>query len=107
MKKTNVTAKTDITPAPASDLPAGLAKPALRALAGAGYTRLEQFTKVSEDEVMQLPGMGPEALDLIRRALAAKGLSFCRPDGPDGDHRGDEQGARGRGPRTTHWLDII
>ena len=30
-----------------SDLPAGLAKPAQRALAGAGYLRLEQLTKLS------------------------------------------------------------
>ncbi|MGH9817669.1 MAG: DNA-binding protein [Candidatus Acidiferrales bacterium] len=101
MKVTKVTAEG------ASDLPVGLAKPALRALAGAGYTRLEQLAKVSEDEVMRLHGMGPKALDLLRRALAAKGLSFCRPSRSDGDHRGDEQRPRGRAPRTTHWLDII
>jgi len=72
MKKNNITTED-------SNLPAGLAKPALRALTGAGYTRLEQFTKVSEEEVLQLHGMGPKALDLIRRALAARGLSFSRP----------------------------
>jgi DNA-directed RNA polymerase alpha subunit len=55
----------------------GLAKPARRALARAGYSRLEQFTKLSEEEVLQLHGMGPKALDQIRRALAAKGLSFA------------------------------
>ena len=59
-----------------SDLPTGLAKPAQRALAGAGYVRLKQFTRVSEAEIMKLHGMGPKALDQIRRALAAKGLSF-------------------------------
>jgi hypothetical protein len=59
-----------------SDLPTALAKPAQRALAGAGYVRLEQLTKVSEAEVMKLHGMGPKALDQIRRALAAKGLAF-------------------------------
>jgi sugar phosphate isomerase/epimerase len=58
------------------DLPAGLGKPALRALAAAGYTRLEQFTGVSEAEILRLHGMGPNALDRIRRALAARGLSF-------------------------------
>jgi DNA-directed RNA polymerase alpha subunit len=62
--------------ATASDLPTGLAKPAQRALAGAGYARLEQFTRVSEAEIMKLHGMGPKALDQIRRALAARGLSF-------------------------------
>jgi DNA-directed RNA polymerase alpha subunit len=59
------------------DLPPGLAKPARRALTRAGYSRLDQFTKLSEEEVLQLHGMGPKALDQIRRALAAKGLSFA------------------------------
>jgi hypothetical protein len=59
-----------------SDLPAGLSKPALRALAAAGYLRLEQFTRLSEAEVHKLHGMGPKALDLIRRSLAAEGKSF-------------------------------
>ena len=59
------------------DLPPGLAKPARWALARAGYSRLEQSTKLSEEEVLQLHGMGPKALDQIRRSLAAKGLSFA------------------------------
>ena len=62
---------------PESDLPTALAKPARRALAGAGYVRLEQFTKVSEADLLQLHGMGPKALEQIRRALAAKGQSFA------------------------------
>ena len=57
-----------------SDLPTELAKPARRALTGAGYLRLEQFTRLSEDDVLRLHGMGPKALDQIRRALAARGL---------------------------------
>ncbi len=69
---------------PESDLPAGLAKPAQRALAGAGYVRLEQFTKLSEADVMRLHGMGPKALDQIRRALAAKGLSFADSPAEEG-----------------------
>jgi hypothetical protein len=64
-----------------SDLPTGLAKPAQRALAAAGYLRLEQFTKLSEDDVLQLHGMGPKALELIRRALMAQGLSFDNGSG--------------------------
>lgn len=65
-----MTEKTD------SDLPKELAKPAQRALAGAGYSQLEQFTKLREDEVLQLHGLGPKAMESIRLALAAKGLSF-------------------------------
>lgn len=60
-----------------SDFPAGLSNPARRALAGAGYTRLEQFTTVREADVLKLHGMGPKAMDLIRRALADRGFSFA------------------------------
>jgi DNA-directed RNA polymerase alpha subunit len=74
--------------APVSDLPAQLARPAQRALAAAGYTRLEQFIRVTEAEVLRLHGMGPKALDQIRRALDAKGLSFA------GDPRGVPQTPR-------------
>ena len=60
-----------------SDFPAGLAAPARRALAGAGYSRLEQLAKVSEAELKKLHGMGPKALGQLRQALSAKGLSFA------------------------------
>jgi hypothetical protein len=59
-----------------SDLPK-LSAPAMRALAGAGYYRLEQFTQVSEAEVLALHGMGPNAMKSLRTALAEKGLSFA------------------------------
>ena len=60
-----------------SDLPIELAKPAQRALYEAGYLRLEQLTKVSETELKQLHGIGPNAIKQLRRALGAKGLSFA------------------------------
>ena len=53
-----------------------LAAPARRALDAAGYYRLEQLAKVSEAEIAQLHGIGPNALKQLRRALAANGLSF-------------------------------
>jgi len=59
-----------------ADFLEALSAPARRALANAGYTRIEQFTQLSEAEVGRLHGMGPRAVELIRRALAAKGLSF-------------------------------
>jgi hypothetical protein len=46
-----------------------ISQSALRALHGAGFTRLEQLTKVSELELSKLHGMGP-------KALAAKNLNF-------------------------------
>jgi len=60
-----------------SDLPK-LAAPAQRALDAAGIRRLDQLTRFSEDEIKQLHGIGPNALDQLRRSLAAKGLSFAR-----------------------------
>ena len=50
--------------------------PATRALKTAGYSRLEQLTKVSEAELGQLHGMGPKALVILRETLKEKGLSF-------------------------------
>lgn len=58
-----------------SDLPK-LAAPAQRALAGAGITRLEQLTRISERELLKLHGFGPKSLPALRQALAEKGLSF-------------------------------
>ena len=55
------------------DFPEGLSRPARRALAGAGYARLEQLAEVSEDEVSGLHGMGSKALEQIRRALDSRG----------------------------------
>ena len=60
-----------------SNLPTELAAPARRALDGAGIYRLEQLTTVSEAELAQLHGIGPNALSHLRRALSANGLSFA------------------------------
>ena len=56
--------------------PGGLAAPAQRALAGAGYTRIEQLAAATEAEILKLHGIGPSAMPLLREALAARGLSF-------------------------------
>jgi DNA-directed RNA polymerase alpha subunit len=58
-----------------SDLPK-LASPARRALASAGITRLAQLTRMSEAELSQLHGIGPNAIKTLRLALKEKGLSF-------------------------------
>ena len=58
-----------------SDLPK-LARPAQRALAGAGITRLEQLSRMSETELAQYHGIGPNAIETLRLALQEKGLSF-------------------------------
>ena len=48
-----------------------------RALVGAGYVRLELLTNCTEAEILRLHGMGPKAMDQLRCALAARGLSFA------------------------------
>jgi len=57
--------------------PKGVAAPAQRALANAGYTRLEQLTGVKESDLRRLHGMGPKALVALRQALEEMGLSFA------------------------------
>jgi len=50
--------------------------PAQRALQSAGITSLKQLTEITEAELLQLHGMGPNALGMLREALKANGLSF-------------------------------
>jgi len=59
------------------DLPA-IGAPATRALAGAGITRLEQLTALTQAELSALHGVGPRAVGVLRQALADRGLSFRR-----------------------------
>ena len=59
-----------------NDFPRGLAQPAIRALHGAGYKRLEHLTQITESELSKLHGMGPKALAMLRNALHEQGMSF-------------------------------
>lgn len=61
---------------PDSDFPK-LSAPAQRALAGAGYSRLEQLTKVKVADIKKLHGLGPTTIVALRKALSEKGLSFA------------------------------
>jgi hypothetical protein len=53
-----------------------LSAPARRALAHAGYTRLEQLAQVPESEIEKLHGMGPTGITALRDALDERGLAF-------------------------------
>lgn len=57
-------------------LPATLAKPALRALAEAGYVQIGQLDGVSEADLRKLHGVGPNAIAELRRALSARGFAL-------------------------------
>lgn len=59
-----------------NEWPKGVAKPAIRALAQAGYERLEQLHEVDEQVLSQLHGMGPKAMDVIKKSLEERGLKF-------------------------------
>ncbi len=78
MKKSSQTTDTQLT-REQDDFPPKLSKPAQRALANAGYTKLGQLTKVTEAELAKLHGMGPKALGQLREALVAVGKSFAQP----------------------------
>lgn len=58
-----------------SDLPK-IGAPAQRALQNTGIVNLKQLTKFTEAELIQLHGMGPNALGVLREALKFQGLSF-------------------------------
>lgn len=57
------------------DLPK-IGAPATRALASVGITRLDELAGRSETELLDLHGVGPRALRILREALAAHGLSM-------------------------------
>ncbi|MCP2339599.1 helix-hairpin-helix domain-containing protein [Actinomadura rupiterrae] len=56
--------------------PEGVASPARRALDGAGYKTLESLADAREQDLRDLHGMGPKALNALRLALRARGLTF-------------------------------
>ncbi len=59
----------------ASELP-NVGAPALRALKGAGIIRLSQFMKYTEKEVLELHGVGPKAIRILRVSLKKAKLRF-------------------------------
>jgi hypothetical protein len=56
--------------------PRGVSKPAQRALAAAGYTRLDQLTTARVSDLAALHGMGPKALTILKEALKQKRKAF-------------------------------
>jgi hypothetical protein len=65
-----------ITDCTALDVPPSIGKPALRALAAAGISTLDDVAKWQESELAALHGVGPKALGILKAALGAQGLSF-------------------------------
>lgn len=63
---------------PEAEFPKGVSKPAQRALASVGVTRVDQLTRFTEAELMELHGMGPKALGILKDTLRAKGKSLAK-----------------------------
>lgn len=59
------------------DLPPSIGNPARRALGAGNVTRLSDLSVIAEADVASWHGVGPKALDILRRALAATGRSFA------------------------------
>jgi hypothetical protein len=57
---------------------ASLAAPARRGLEAAGLTTLAALSRKTEAQVLELHGMGPNAITRLRAALKERGLSFMK-----------------------------
>jgi len=59
------------------DLPAGIGRPATRALADAGLTSLALVVQRPRSEIAALHGVGPKAVRLLEEAVADHGLIWA------------------------------
>lgn len=59
-----------------AEFPRSLGKVAPRELAVNGITRYEQLTDWTERELLDIHGVGPKAIRILREELAARGLSL-------------------------------
>lgn len=59
-----------------SDLPK-LAAPAVRALTGAGLTTLEAVSKKTSYQLLELHGIGQNAIETLRAALVERGMALA------------------------------
>jgi predicted flap endonuclease-1-like 5' DNA nuclease len=62
--------------APATEFPRSIGKVAARELAGAGYTRFQQLTKVSRNSLLAIHGVGPKSVNILEEELKKRGLGF-------------------------------
>jgi len=59
-----------------TELTPRIGKVATRELALNGYTRYEQLTAVTSDQLLAIHGVGPKAIRILDEELKARGLSF-------------------------------
>jgi len=68
---------TVVEPDDGDGLPRAIGAPATRALANAGFTRLEQLDGVPRRELLALHGVGPKAVRILDEALAERGTGLA------------------------------
>lgn len=56
-----------------------LSAPARAALEHAGISTLTKLSQYSEREILELHGMGPKSLPILRQTLSEAGLAFAEP----------------------------
>ena len=61
---------------PVGDLPNEIGKTGIRELSLNGITGLEQVARHSREELLAIHGVGPKAIRILERALAAKRLGY-------------------------------
>lgn len=61
---------------PESGFLSTLGAPARRALENNGITTVDELSRYTEREILQLHGIGPSSMPRLRNALEAQGLSF-------------------------------
>ncbi len=76
--------KTSHRTAPGITIPESIGKPAFRALQAEGFITLHDVSRVSEAELLELHGVGPKAVRLLKAALEQQGLAFA--DGGEGGY---------------------
>ncbi|MHA7134837.1 helix-hairpin-helix domain-containing protein [Oerskovia turbata] len=64
---------------PHSDLTPRIGKVATRELAHHGYTRYEDLTRATAEELLAIHGVGPKAVRILREELADRGATLQEP----------------------------
>lgn len=59
-----------------SEFPAAMGRPANAALVNLGITTLQQVASMTERELLDVHGVGPKAVRILREELATRNLTF-------------------------------
>ena len=62
---------------PQTEFPRAIGKVAARQLAAHGFTRYDQLTRVTAETLLEIHGVGPKAIAILREELATRNLSFA------------------------------